>query len=262
MSTRFRTILFHKKNGLAVITLNRPETLNILDSLMVSELMKVLAVIEQDEEIRAVIMTGGEHCFGAGIDFRDLEFIDTPVAARRYFKQIQILFARLDRLEQPVLAAISGFALGAGLELALACDLRIASVNATFGYPEIKIGMIPCCGGTQRLPRLIGMAKAKELLYTGTRIDAEEAHRLCLVNRIVPSECVLEETRLLAEKIAGYPALALRAAKMAVNGGFDMPLNSAVEYASRLLESLFTSEDQKEGVRAYMEKRKPLYKNR
>lgn len=262
MSTRFRTVLVRKENGLATITLNRPKTLNILDSLLLSELITVLTDIGQDEEVRVVIITGGQHCFSAGLDLRDLETIETPAAARRYLQQVQVLFARLDTLEQPVLAAISGFALGAGFELALTCDLRIAAANATFGHPEVKIGMIPGCGGTQRLPRLIGMTKAKELLYTGNHIDAEEAYRLGLVNRVVSADLVLEETGILAEKIAGHPVLALKATKLAVNGGYDLPLNAAVEYASRCLETLFTSEDQKEGVRAYMEKRKPLYKNR
>lgn len=259
---KYRTILFRKENSLATVTLNRPETLNSLDSHMLRELMTVLAGIDQDEEVRVVIITGGEHCFAAGIDLRDVEAINTPVAARRYLKQAQALFARLETLEQPLLAAISGLALGAGLELALACDLRIAADTATFGLPEIKMGMIPGGGGTQRLTRLIGMTKAKELLYTGDHINAQEAYRLGLLNRVVTPSMVMEEARILAMKIANQPSLALKAAKLAVNGGHNMLLTAAVDYGSRCLEPLFASEDQREGVRAYMEKRKPIFRHR
>lgn len=259
---KYRTILFRKENGLATITLNKPETLNALDRTMLSELQDVVADIGQESDVRVVIVTGGGLCFAAGTDLREIEALGTPDAARHYLKQAQILFHDMEALEQPIIAAINGLTLGGGFELALACDLRIAADNATFGQPEIKIGMIPGAGGTQRLPRLIGMTKAKELLYTGDHISAQEAYRLGLLNKVVPPNAVMEEARSLAMKIANQPYLALKAAKLAVNGGRSMPLSLAVDYEARCLETLFTSVDQKEGVLAYIEKRKPVFKNR
>ena len=169
------------------------------------------------------------------------------------------MFHRIESLDKPVIAAIGGLALGGGCELSMCCDIRIAAGNATFGQPEIKIGVIPGGGGTQRLPRIIGITKAKELLYTGDMIDANEAYRLGLVNKVVPVDSLMDEARILALKIARQPGVALRATKLAVNGGIDMDIKSAIAYEARCFEILFSTEDQKEGTTAFIEKRKPVF---
>ena len=169
---KYKTILFKKDTGLATITLHRPETLNALNRQVFSELQTVLAEIERDDAIKVVILTGGDKCFAAGVDIREIDEIATPAEARRFLKEANRVFDGMEELEKPIIAAISGLALGGGCELALACDLRIAADNATFGQPEIKIGVIAGGGGTQRLPRIIGITKAKELLYTGDFINS------------------------------------------------------------------------------------------
>jgi enoyl-CoA hydratase/carnithine racemase len=209
-----------------------------------------------------VILTGSEKLFAAGADITEISEIATPVEAHRFLKDVQVLFNRLEDLEKPVIAAISGLALGGGCELVLACDLRIAADNAMFGQPEIKIGVIPGAGGTQRLPRIIGVTKAKELLYTGDFIDAQEAHRIGLVNKVVPVGSLMEEAKKMALKIARQPGIALKVTKLAVNGGLNMDIKSAIAYEARCFEILFSTEDQKEGMKAFVEKRKPAFKNR
>ena len=259
---KYKTILFRKENGLAFVTLNRPETMNALSGQMMDDLRAALNHIDGDAEIRVVLLSGGEHCFAAGVDIREIEDIVTPVDARRYLKKAHAFFDCLEGLDKPVIAAIAGLALSSGFELALACDLRVAAENATFGQPEIKIGMIPGGGGTQRLPRAIGITKAKELLYTGDHISAQEAYRLGLLNRVVAPALLMKEARTLALRIAAQPLEALKAVKLAVNGGRDMTMSLAMEYEARCLEQLFATEDQKEGVMAYMEKRRPVFKNK
>jgi enoyl-CoA hydratase/carnithine racemase len=259
---KHKTILFRKENGLAFITLHQPETMNALSGQMMDELRAALHHIDRDTKIRVVLLSGGDHCFAAGFDIREIENIATPVDARCYLKKAHALFDSLEGLEKPVIAVIAGLALSGGFELALACDLRVAAENATFGQPEIKIGMIPGGGGTQRLPRVIGMTKAKELLYTGDHINAQEAYRLGLLNRVVAPDLLMQEARVLALRIAAQPQEALKAVKLAVNGGRDMAIPLALAYEARCLEQLFATEDQKEGVIAYMEKRMPVFKNR
>jgi len=259
---KYKTILFRKENGLAFVTLNRPETMNALSGQMMDEMRTALNHIDRDAEVRVVLLSGGEHCFAAGVDIREIEGIASPVDARRYLKKAHALFDCLEELDKPVIAVIAGLALSGGFELALACDLRVAADSATFGQPEIKIGMIPGGGGTQRLPRVIGITKAKELLYTGDHISAQEAYRLGLLNRVVTPALLMKEARTLAFRIAAQPLEALKAVKLAVNGGRDMTMSSAMEYEARCLEQLFATEDQKEGVMAYMEKRRPVFKNR
>ena len=259
---KYKTILFRKENGLAFITLHQPETMNALSGQMMDDLRAALNHIDSDAEIRVVLLSGGDRCFAAGVDIREIEDIATPVDARCYLKMAHALFNCLEELEKPVIAVIAGLALSGGFELALACDLRVAAENATFGQPEIKIGMIPGGGGTQRLPRVIGITKAKELLYTGDHINAQEAYRLGLLNRVVAPALLMQEARALALRIAAQPLEALKAVKLAVNGGRDMTMSLAMTYEARCLEQLFATEDQKEGVLAFMEKRKPVFKNR
>lgn len=259
---RYKTILLKKDNGLATITLNQPDTMNALNRQVFGELHAVLVEIERDDEVKVVILTGGDKCFAAGVDIREISEIATPAAARRFLKEARTVFDGMEELDKPVIAAISGLALGCGCELALACDLRIAAENATFGQPEIKTGVIPGGGGTQRLPRIIGITKAKEFLYTGDFINAEEAYRIGLLNKVVAGASLMDEARAMALKMAHQPQMALKATKLAINGGLDMDMKSAMAYEARCFEILFSTEDQKEGVMAYMEKRKPVFKNR
>ena len=259
---KFKTICLHKESELAVITLNRTDSLNVLNSQVFSEMGMALNQIERDESVRVVILTGCEQCFSAGFDISEINAFATLADARKFFREAHGVFDRLEELEKPVIAVIGGLALGGGCELALACDLRIAAENATFGQPEIKIGMIPGGGGTQRLPRLIGITKAKELLYTGDYINAKEAYRVGLLNKVVAAESLLAEGKAMAYKIAHQPQLAVKATKLAVNGGLNMDMKSAIAYEARCFDALFSTEDQKEGVMAFMEKRKPIFKNR
>jgi enoyl-CoA hydratase/carnithine racemase len=258
----YQTILYEKKEGIATVTLNRPKSMNSLSSQLLKELVNVLAVISQDDEIKVVILTGSEKFFAAGADITEIGNLSNSVDAHRFLKDAQVVYNEIEDLEKPVIAAISGVALGGGCELALACDLRIAADNAMFGQPEIKIGVIPGGGGTQRLPRIIGPTKAKELLYTGDFIDAQEAYRVGLVNKVVPVSTLIDESRKMALKIARQPGFALKITKIAVNGGLNMDIKSAMAYEARCFELLFSTEDQKEGMKAFVEKRKPVFKDR
>jgi enoyl-CoA hydratase len=258
----YKTILFEIKDRIGTITLNRPKSMNSLSSELLVELDHVLAEIERDDNIKVVILAGQEKFFAAGADITEVGQIKTPRDAHRFVKMAQSVFNRIEDLDKPVIAAISGLALGGGCELTLACDLRIAADNATFGQPEIKIGVIPGGGGTQRLPRIVGVMKSKELLYTGDFIDAHEAYRIGLLNKVVPTSSLMEEARKLALKIARQPGEALKATKLSVNGGLGMDLKSAMAYEARCFEILFSTEDQKEGMQAFIEKRKPNFKDR
>jgi len=258
----YKTILYEKKEGIGTITLNRPKSMNALNSTVFKELGQVLSEIEGDDEVKVVLVTGSEKFFASGADISEVGGISTPVDAHDFIKAAQATINRIEDLEEPVIAAISGLALGGGCELALACDLRIAAENAKFGQPEIKIGVIPGGGGTQRLPRVVGVTKAKELLYTGDFIDAQEAYRIGLVNKVVPVASLMEEARNMALKIARQPGMALKVTKLAVNGGLNMDIKSAMAYEARCFEILFSTEDQKEGMKAFVEKRKPVFKDR
>lgn len=255
---QYETILYNKADGIGTITLNRPKAYNAINIRMLKDLSHLLSEIENDAEIKVVLVAGNEKCFAAGADIKEVFGIGSPVDAYDFIRLLDV-FHRIENIDKPVIAAISGFALGGGCELSMCCDIRIASENAVFGQPEIKIGIIPGAGGTQRLPRLIGITKAKELLYTGDTIDANEAYRLGLVNKVVPVDSLMDEARILALKIVRQPGVALRAIKLAVNGGICMDIKSAVAYEARCFEMLFSTEDQKEGARAFIEKRKPMF---
>lgn len=257
----FQTIVFEKDQNIATITLNRPKAYNAINLKMFEELKQAFARIETDKDVRAIIITGNEKFFAAGADISEVGSIRSPIDAHYFLKQADI-FTLIEDFDRPVIAAVSGLALGGGCELCLACDLRIAAENAVFGQPEIRIGVIPGGGGTQRLPRLIGVTKAKELLFTGETIDAIEAHRLGLVNKVIPLPNLMTEAKALALKVAAMPGMALKMTKYAVNGGMNMDLRSALAYEARCFELLFSTEDQKEGTGAFLEKRKPLFRNR
>lgn len=258
----YKTIIYTKKDGVATITLNRPASMNALNTQVFGELQHAFSRTEADDEVRVVVITGSEKFFAAGADIMELANIATPLDIQRYAKLSRDVFRQIEATEKPLIAAVSGFALGGGCELTLVCDLRIASETAVFGVPEIKIGVLPGGGGTQRLPRLLGTTKAKELLYTGDNIDAGEALRLGLVNKVVPVDKLLEETYSLAKKIAARPAVAVRMIKSCVDNGVNLDIKSAVAYEARCFEILFSTYDQQEGMKAFTEKRKAVFQGR
>jgi enoyl-CoA hydratase len=255
----YNTIVYEKSEGIGTITLNRPKSMNALSTEVFREIANVLTLISTDADVRVVIVTGSEKFFAAGADITEVRNISNAAEAHAFLKEAHAAFNGLEDLEKPVIAAISGLALGGGCELLLSCDIRICAENAVFGQPEIKIGVIPGAGGTQRLPRTIGVTKAKELLYTGGTMDAGEALRVGLVSKVVPVGKVLEEARAVAKTIARQPGLALRVTKDVVNVGLSLDLKSGLAYEARCFEMLFDTQDQKEGMTAFIEKRKPIF---
>jgi enoyl-CoA hydratase len=228
------------------------------------EVSAILDEIEKDDEIKVVIVTGGPIAFSAGADIKERSGAQRT-QPQFYFSQRKThydFYGKIENFEKPVIAAVSGVAVGGGSEIALACDLRIASETARFGVPEVKLGAIPSGGGTQRLPRIIGVTKAKELLFTGDFIDAQEAYRVGLVNKVVPVDKMMDEAKTLAQKIASNPPLSVKFGKRAVNAGMQMDLNSGLDYETYCATILTTSEDRLEGFKAFTEKRKPVYKGR
>lgn len=258
----YKTIIYKKAENIGTITLNRPRSMNALNSKVFLELREALSDIEIDDDVKVVILTGNEKFFGAGADISEIETILSPSEAHLFFRTAWDVYGKLEDLEKPVIAAVSGYCLGGVCELALACDIRIAADNALFGLPEIKIGIMPGGGGTQRLPRIVGKGLAKELLFTGDFIDAKEAYRIGLANKVFPVAALMDETRRIATKIARQPGYALKILKTAVNDGINMDVKSAAAYEARCFEILFSTEDRKEGTKAFVEKRKPLFRNR
>lgn len=229
------TLIYEKENGIAIVTLNRPASVNAINTQMHNELEEVVADIESDREVRVVIITGGQKCFCAGADIKE----KLPPGVMR--KGEAELWRRIENLDRPVIAAISGYALGGGLQLALACDLRIASETAQFGLPEVKLGAAPGSGGMQRLPRTIGITKAKEMLFLGDPIDAEEGYRVGLVNKVVPVASLMDETKKLASTLASRAPHALKIAKKCVDIGLQMDLVSALEFDTAYTRSEMSS---------------------
>ena len=258
----FNTLLYEKTEAIGVITFNRPESLNAINSELMSELEQVLDEIAGDNEVRAVIVRGSEKVFMAGADVKELVAIATPSGARDFGEKARKLCKRLEDLKQPVIALVGGPAFGGGCEIALACDIRIAAENASFALPEIKLGVLPGAGGTQRLPRLVGVGRAKEMLFSGDPIDAQEAYRIGLVNKVVSVESMMDEAREMAKRFIERPGYALMTIKELVNEGMSMGLISALALEARNFEILFSTEDLKEGMTAFVEKRKPVFKNR
>ena len=258
----YETLLYEKADGIATVTINRPESLNALNFKVYAELYEVFGEIETDNEVRVVILTGsGEKAFVAGSDITEM----APQSSREIASFVDIARQASDRiyyLGKPVIAAINGYALGGGCELTMCCDLRIATEKARFGQPEISVGVIPGAGGTQRLARLIGMTRAKELIYTGDMIDANTALNYGLVNKVVPVENLMTEAREMAAKLLTRSSVILSLAKAAITGGAGMSLPDALSYESQCFALCFATEDQKEGMKAFMEKRKAEYKNR
>lgn len=255
-------IIYEKNEGVATITLNRPEALNAFSKEVVEEILHALEDVKTDEAVRVVVLTGaGEKAFSAGADIKAMVGM-TALKARELSFMGEKLCVGLENLEKPVIAAINGYALGGGLEVAMSCDLRIASENAKMGQTEINIGLIPGWGGTQRLTRLVGMTKAKELVFTGRIIDAKTAEQIGIVNMVVPADKFRETVSQFAKDLASKAPVALKVAKALINKGSDIGLDSALALEREGFGVVGSSEDLKEGVSAFMEKRKPVFKGR
>ncbi|MBA4802035.1 MULTISPECIES: enoyl-CoA hydratase [Euryhalocaulis] len=256
----FETIEVKTDGAVGVITLNRPKAMNALNDQLTTELAQALADFETNDDIGCVVLTGSKKAFAAGADIKELQgrdFVDLykndPFAKT---------WESVDRFRKPVIAAVSGYALGGGCEIAMMCDFIIASENARFGQPEITIGVMPGSGGTQRLPRFIGKAKAMDLCLTGRTMDAQEAERCGLVSRLVSDDDLMEEAMEAARKIAGFSRPITMMAKETVNQAYETTLSQGVRFERRVFHSMFSTEDQKEGMAAFAEKRAPHFKNR
>lgn len=253
-----KNILLTKEAGIALVTINRPP-MNALNSETLLELKGLFNELESDEEVKVVIITAaGEKAFVAGADIKELS-LKTPAQALEFAKLGQEVFNLIENLSKPVLAAVNGYALGGGTELALACDMVIASLNAKFGQPEIKLGIIPGFGGTQRLSRVVGKNLAKELIFTGELLPAQEAYRIGLVNKVVKPDELLPSAKELASKIAGCK-LAVKVAKQIINKGVDTSLEKGLELEAQAFSECFSTQDAKEGLSAFLAKRKPEFK--
>ena len=256
----YQNILSETRGRVGLITLNRPAALNALNDHLMDELGHALGAFDGDEGIGAIVITGSEKAFAAGADIsamKDWSYMDV-------YKSDYITrnWERLRTVRKPVIAAVAGYALGGGCELAMMCDIVIAADTARFGQPELKIGLIPGAGGTQRLPRAISKAKAMDLILTARTMGAEEAERAGLVSRVVPADKLLEEAMSVATLIAGFSLPSVMAAKESVNRAYEVPLAEGILFERRMVHSLFATEDQKEGMAAFVEKRKPVFKHR
>ena len=258
----YQNLLVEVRDAVAVVTVNRPDKLNALNDRTVEELDAAFAALAGDDAVRGVILTGsGEKAFVAGADIGELS-AQSPVAGRQRSLRGQKVLARIEGLGKPVIAAINGFALGGGCELALACHVRVASENARLGTPEVKLGIMCGYGGSQRLPRLVGKGRALEMLLTGEMVDAPEALRIGLVNRVVPKDKLLEEAGSLLKKMLGNGPVSLRFTLDAVNAGLEMPMDEAQAHEATLFGLICTTDDMKEGTRAFLEKRPPKFQGR
>ncbi len=258
----YKNITFGKDGPLAIVTIDRPTVLNALNDETIAELDHCFSVIAGDDGIRCVILTGGgEKSFVAGADINELAVCDV-VSGRAKCDRGQALLFKMENLPQPVIAAINGFALGGGCEIALACDIRLASEKARIGQPEVSLGIIPGYGGTQRLSRLIGRGKASQMILTGDHIKAEEALRIGLVDEVYAPEELMPKAREMALKIASRGPLAIKAAKEAIKLGLDVDLKSGCEHEASLFAGICASEDKSEGIKAFLEKRKAEFKGR
>jgi enoyl-CoA hydratase len=258
----YKYIIYEKSEGVATITLNRPEALNAFSKDVVSEILHVLEDVKNDENVRVVILTGaGEKAFSAGADIKSMAGMNA-LKARELSLMGETLCVGLENLEKPVVAALNGYALGGGLEVAMSCDLRIASENARVGQTEVNIGLIPGWGGTQRLTRLVGMTKAKELVFTGKMIDAKTAEQIGILNMVVPADKFRETVRQFALELAAKAPIAVKVAKALINKGSDIGLDSALALEREGFGVVASTEDLKEGVAAFSEKRKPSFKGK
>jgi enoyl-CoA hydratase/carnithine racemase len=257
-----KVLQMETSDQVAVITLNRPEVMNSINFDLLKTLQDVIWQIRFQKDIRAVIITGaGEKAFCAGADLKERAGM-TQEEVKKYIYTIRTLFTEIESLNKPVIAAINGVALGGGTELLLACDIRIAAMNATMGLTETRLAIIPGAGGTQRLPRLIGRGKAKELILTGRRVDGKEAHAIGLVNTICESELLMDEARKMAAMICEGGPIAIEQAKYAIDAGLETDLHTGLTIESNAYWITIPTEDRTEGLAAFREKRKPVYKGK
>jgi enoyl-CoA hydratase len=260
--SEFLNIKFEKKNQIAYIMIDRPKVLNALNMATMQELQIVFSAVKDHTDVHAVILTGaGEKAFVAGADIGELSE-HSPVSAKEYTHRGQAVIDAIEHLGKPVIACINGFALGGGCELALACTMRLASENAKLGQPEVKLGLIPGYGGTQRLPRLVGKGPALQLLLTGEMITAQEAHRIGLVNEVLPAGELIARAEAIAAKIIANAPLAVQYCIEAVNHGYDLTLAEGLFLEATLFGVCCSTEDKNEGTRAFLEKRAPQFKGK
>lgn len=247
--------------GIAVITMNRPKALNALNSDTLSELDMLFEDFKSNDDVRGILITGEGKSFVAGADIVQMQSYGS-LEGRDYANYAQGIFNKIESLEKPVIAAVNGYALGGGCELAMSCDIRIASNKAKFGQPELKLGLIPCFGGTQRLPKLVGVGIAKELIYTGVQIDAERAYEIGLVNKVVDGDRLIEESLDMLKQILTMAPIGIACTKTAINRGLDLDIINGLELEKDLATITFGTEDKAEGINAFLEKRVPVFKNR
>ena len=258
----YQNILFTTEEGVATLTFNRPKALNAMNSETMAEFLDAVNACGREGAIKVLVLTGaGDRAFVAGADISQMQNL-RPQEALAFMEAGQETLRRMEMMGKPVIAAVNGFALGGGTEIALACDIRFASEKASFGQPEILIGLIPGWGGTQRLPRIIGMGRAKELILGGDRIDAQRAYEMGLVNRIFAAGQLMPETMKFARKLAAMPGFAAKMAKHSINFGYDLSLDNACRLEAECCAQCFSTDDQKEGMKAFLEKRKPVFTGR
>ncbi len=256
---KYNHVLVEIQDKVGVVRLNRPEALNTITSEMLTEIMDALTTLDGDEQVGALVLTGTEKAFAAGADIK--EMADATQQQMVTLDRIS-QFDRIMQVSKPVVAAVTGWCLGGGCELALSCDMIVAGKNAVFGQPEINLGIMPGAGGTQRLTHTVGKAMAMEMTLLGRRLNAEEAYRFGLVNKVVPKEECLTEAIKIAGKIADQPPVAVRLTKKMVNQALEVPLSQGLADERKTFYSLFDTEDQKEGMHAFMEKRQPVWKGK
>lgn len=259
----YETLIVERRPGVVTITLNRPDKLNALNQQMVREISAVCGEMRDDGETRVLIITGaGSKAFAAGADIGEFSAITSEAEGAEFAARGQAIFNKLAALDQVVIAAVNGYALGGGCELAMACDIRIAADTAALGQPEINLGIIPGYGGTQRLTRLIGRGRAKLLMFTGDRISAQEAFNLGMVEQVVPAADLLTTVNELAERIAAQPPIALAAIKHAIDDGADLPMSDALMVEAQAFGRAANTEDRQEGTSAFLAKRKAVWKGK
>lgn len=254
-------VIFEVQDGIAKVVINRPKALNALNTQTIEELDQVISEIEDRKDVKVVIITGsGERAFVAGADIKEMQNLNA-LEGRKLARKAQKVFSKIEHMPQVVIAAVNGYALGGGCELSMACDIRIASENARFGQPEVNLGILPGFAGTQRLPRLVGKGIAKELIFTTDMIDAIEAHRIGLANKVVPADQLMDSCLEMAKKIMSKGMFGVSLAKAAINDGMNMDTESAYKYEADMFGLCFATEDQKEGMAAFLEKRSATFKN-
>lgn len=251
-------LLLHKKNKVGILSINSPDTLNALSSEILDELNEAIDEAIKDEEIYVLIITGEGRSFVAGADISEMRDLDAA-GARKFSEKGNQLFRKIELMDKPVIAAVNGFALGGGCELAMSCDIRIASEKSKFGQPEVGLGICPGFGGTQRLSRLVGVARAKELIFTCKVINGTEAERIGLVNKVVPPEELMNVALEMGNTIASKGQIAVRYAKASINKGIDTDIETGMVIEKDLFGLCFATEDQKEGISAFLEKRQPNF---